>query len=341
VPSICSCIQKLVDENPRIKDWGSLILKNYPRKVFLKDWVQKGYHAGLTYMQNNLEVRMDPQRFQTWGKSVLLFSLDYPVPLPVGERKGLKIASYARGEDYHFECKEILKKLERELKKTMTIDNFNFFGFVDSSPVFERDLAVEMGIGWSGKNCCTLNRTNGSAFFLFGCIVDFELEQKKASPDSCGTCDRCLVECPTGAFIAPGVIDSAKCISYWTIEHKGEIPEEMARQLDGWIFGCDVCQDVCPWNSKQKGELPEDDFEMDSLAWLSLLRKGGGFKSRFKGTPLQRAGRKMMLRNVIIAVRNSCEHSAIPLLKELKKEEDRLIQNEIDKTLKKFSHSEK
>ncbi len=191
-----------------------------------------------------------------------------------------------------------------------------FLRFCDTSPVFERDFAAEAGLGWRGKNATLLHRKHGSGFLLAGFLLDVDLDAPpRPTADFCGGCTACLDACPTDALIAPGKLDAGKCISYWTIEHKGSIPEDMSSKFGNWIYGCDICQDVCPWNRKPGrahpasavGEEPlaQDDWPRTPEDWLKLLRKGGGFRSLLRHTPLPRAGRQALLRNVLIAMRNT------------------------------------
>jgi epoxyqueuosine reductase len=241
-----------------------------------------------------------------------------------------------------------LREAEAHLRADASLADIRFYGFVDTAPVFERDLASEAGLGWRGKNCCTLNRKHGSAFHLAGFFLDVALPSAAPLEDFCGGCTRCLDACPTGAFVAPGKLDANKCISYWTIEDKGPLPEGLPDKFGGWIFGCDVCQDVCPWNHKHIREARADavpgglsgaaaggfGFPESGKAWAELLRKGGGFQSRFKGSPLTRAGRRSLLRNLAVAARNLGDTSAVgPLRAALEDETDPAVRGEIEKTL--------
>jgi epoxyqueuosine reductase len=230
-----------------------------------------------------------------------------------------RVAAYARGKDYHRVCHRIMDRLEEQLK--VASPDTRFLRFCDTSPVFERDLAAEAGLGWRGKNTTLISRKHGSGFLLAGFFLDVDLESP-ANPvaDFCGGCTACLDACPTDALVAPGKLDANKCISYWTIEHKGDIPAEMSAKFGNWNYGCDFCQDVCPWNHKpaQRHDaelagnprpadepLAQEDWPRSSEDWLRLLRKGGGFRSLLRHTPLPRAGRQALLRNVLVAMRNT------------------------------------
>jgi epoxyqueuosine reductase len=183
--------------------------------------------------------------------------------------------------------------------------------FVDSAPVMERDLAVRAGLGWIGKNGLLLHPQHGSQFFIGGFFLNRTLEKKLVAPrESCGTCRRCIDACPTSAIEETRQVNAARCISYLTIEKKGEIDEELRRKIGNRIFGCDACQQVCPWNGKLLVDAPPagSKFNRPLEDWLKILQPGGGFKRLFKETPVYRAGRQGMLRNVEIALNNRSEN---------------------------------
>ena len=164
------------------------------------------------------------------------------------------MAAYAHGDDYHDRARAIHRAAEAHLRSDPALKDIRFYAFADTAPVFERDLASEAGLGWRGKNSCTLNRKRGSAFHLGGFFVDVPLPASAPVEEFCGGCTRCIDMCPTDAFMGPGQLDANKCISYWTIENKGEVPAELSDRFQGWMFGCDVCQEVCPWNYKHMAE---------------------------------------------------------------------------------------
>ncbi len=225
-------------------------------------------------MQRHAEIRRHPDALLQGVRSVVMVSLVYgePVQEPTGPERG-KVARYARGSDYH---RVLWDKLE-ELLAWLRQDRPEVQGRVvaDTAPLMERDFARLAGLGWIGKNTMLINRSLGSFTFLGGLLVDCELVPDKPHlADHCGTCTRCLDACPTDAFVSAYQLDARRCISYWTIEHKGPIAEEYADQLDGWVFGCDVCQDVCPWNRKAPtGRLEQlqarpEWSNPDLIAWL-------------------------------------------------------------------------
>lgn len=320
----------------RVLDWGIAPARATPRSDLLRGWVQEGLHAGMGYMAARLSERADPQAFHPWAESAVVFAFPYARPLDPSAQ-GYRVASYAQGPDYHSAARGILAAAEAHLRSDPLTAGVRFYGFVDTAPVFERDLASEAGLGWRAKNCCTLNRKAGSAFHLAGFFLDASLPASVPLEDFCGGCTRCLDACPTGAFLAPGKLDANKCISYWTIEDKGRLPGGLADNFGGWIFGCDVCQEVCPWNRKRLAapdtRLPSG-FPSDGPGWAALLRKGGGFQSRFKGSPLTRAGRRSLLRNLASAARNLRDTSMSgPLRDLLPEEDDPAVRIEIERAL--------
>ncbi len=346
-----------------VLEWGVTKAGLTPNAHRLRAWVSQGYHARMEYMANRLEQRVHPEIFQPWARSIVMFSIPYASPLRP-DADGYRIAAYARGKDYHARAREILTALETVLRKETP--GTRFYGFVDTAPVFERDLASEAGLGWRGKNTCTIHRKHGSAFHLAGFMLDVDLPASVPVEDFCGGCTRCLEACPTGAFTASGQLDANKCISYWTIEAKGELPAELSQKFGGWIFGCDICQDVCPWNHKaikaegKKDREPAGNDQPNleaveagiwsgtgvpgmgtdvlgtntGMEWLKLLRQGGGFQSRFKNSPLTRAGRKALLRNVAVAAANQRDLEAItPLQALIASESDPILISELKKSL--------
>lgn len=350
-----ACLEGLKEFFSRgdVLDWGLAPARPTPHAEQLKAWVGKGYHGSMEYMAKRLAERSDPAAFHTWARTAVMFSLPYLAPLgssrgpyrvaayahpsPVGMGPETKAPSSAamRGTDYHDRARAILGEAEAFLRARPGLADVRFYGFVDTAPVFERDLASEAGLGWRGKNGCTLSRRHGSAFNLAGFLLDVDLPASEPVQDFCGGCTRCIDLCPTGAFEAPGVLDATKCISYWTIEARGEVPEDLSGKFGGWVFGCDVCQEVCPWNHKHKAEnVTVTAFPADAAEWLAMLRQGGGFQSRYKRSPLTRAGRRSLLRNMAIAARNLGDNSAAPYIREiLGTETDPALIRELERTL--------
>lgn len=258
----------------------------------LESWLGKGFNGNMQYMENHFELRVDPSRLVPGAKSVITLLLNY-FPSAQQNDDAPKIASYAYGNDYHEVIRSKLKLLLRSVKEN--IGEINGRGFVDSAPVLERSWAQKSGLGWIGKNGNLINKNSGSYFFIATLITDIELEYDDAyAKDYCGTCTKCIDHCPTEAILPDKVIDGSKCISYFTIELKDAlIPGAMKGQFDNWMFGCDVCQDVCPWNrfSKPTTEtaftpIPEIlNFSFND--WEELTEES--FKVIFKNSPLKRS----------------------------------------------------
>lgn len=257
----------------------------------LESWLQQGMHGDMHYMQNYFDLRTDPQKLVPGAKSVITLLLNYfPETLqPAGVPK---ISKYAYGQDYHEVIRAKLKEFYNSLQSS--IGQFSGRGFVDSAPVLERAWARKSGLGWIGKNGNLINKKAGSFFFIATLITDIDLQADDAyAKDYCGSCTKCIDSCPTEAILPDKVIDGSKCISYFTIELKDAlIPEKMKGQFDNWAFGCDVCQDVCPWNRFSKPHKTEA-FEplhpilnYTSKDWEELTEEK--FKIIFRNSPIKR-----------------------------------------------------
>ena len=211
----------------------------------LEAWLKKGYHGEMRYLENYFDKRLDPSLLVPGAKSVVSLLYNYFPEKPLCGSE-YKVARYAYGEDYHFVIKEKLKQFMDEIQQI--VGQVAGRAFVDSAPVMERAWAKKSGVGWVGKNSLLLNREAGSFFFLAELIIDLELDYDGPVKDYCGSCSACIDACPTDAIAEPFVVDGSKCISYFTIELKEEIPAEVKGKFENWIFGCDICQEVCPWN---------------------------------------------------------------------------------------------
>ena len=214
----------------------------------LEAWLNKNYHGKMAYMANHFDKRLDPRKLVDGAKSVITVILNYypPQTLPA-DTADYKLSKYAYGTDYHFVLKDKLYALMETISEE--IGEVNGRVFVDSAPVMDKAWAKKSGVGWVGKHTNLINREIGSFFFIAEIICDLELQPDGAIKDYCGTCTRCIDACPTDAIVEPYVVDGSKCISYFTIELKEAIPQEVQGKLENWVFGCDICQDVCPWNS--------------------------------------------------------------------------------------------
>lgn len=213
----------------------------------LENYLKNRFHGEMSYMENHFDKRLDPTILVEGARSVISLALNYYTDQKPEDPDSPKISKYAYGTDYHFVIKDKLKQLMDFI--TESIGEVNGRAFVDSAPVLDKAWAKKAGFGWIGKNTNLINKNTGSFFFLAELIVDLDLEYEIApSKDHCGTCTRCIDACPTDAIVGPYVVDGSRCISYLTIELKNELPAEFKGNTDNWMFGCDICQDVCPWN---------------------------------------------------------------------------------------------
>ncbi len=266
----------------------------------LADWLARGYHGKMTYLANHFDKRLDPAKLVSGAKSVVSLLYNYYPGDEEDDNTPYKIARYALGKDYHFVIKDKLKALMQILHEK--VGEIHGRVFVDSAPVMERQWAARSGLGWIGKNTLLLNRQMGSFFFIAELIIDLELEYDSPMRDFCGTCTRCLDACPTDALVEAGILDASKCISYFTIELRDAIPEEFKGTYEKWIFGCDICQEVCPWN-RFATRHSEPAFEK-SDAIEKLQREGIKeiteeiFNKEFRGSPLKRTKYNGMKRNI-------------------------------------------
>ncbi len=211
----------------------------------LEKWLNENRHGQMSYMENHFDKRLDPRLLVDGAKSVISLLLNY-YPTEQQNPNSYKISKYAYGEDYHFVIKEKLNALLQFIQQE--IGEVNGRVFVDSAPVLDKAWAAKSGLGWVGKNSNLITQKVGSFYFIAELIVDLELAYDTPTTDHCGTCTACIDACPTEAIVAPYVVDGSKCISYFTIELKENLPEDMKGKFNDWMFGCDVCQDVCPWN---------------------------------------------------------------------------------------------
>lgn len=281
----------------------------------LREWLQAGYGAEMDYLPRHLPIRADLRTVLPGAQSVICVALPYPGP-QASESSTVSIAKYARGADYHDVIRERLHNLWQEIRATNTGAEGSIF--IDSGPLPERELARRAGLGWVGKHSCLIHPNYGSRFCLGEILTTLKLQPTSALPEQCGDCHKCLCACPTGALVAPGIVDSRRCLSYLTIEHKGAIPRELRPLLGTRLFGCDACQDACPYN-QQLGTIdsvlqPYPDLLAPDLCALLRLSPQE-FNTRFRNTPLARAKRRGVLRNVCVVLGNMHDASAIHLLR--------------------------
>ena len=267
----------------------------------LETWLNKGMHGNMQYMEKHFDLRTNPSKLVPGAKSVITLLLNY-FPENFQNTDSPKIAKYAYGNDYHEVIREKLNHFLFLLRQQ--IGEINGRGFVDSAPVLERSWAQKSGLGWIGKNGNLINKKQGSFFFIASLITDLSLNaDEEGIKDYCGTCTRCIDECPTDAILPDKVVDGSKCISYFTIELKDAlIPEKMKGTFDNWLFGCDVCQDVCPWNSfskkhHEKAFTPTNEIlHFTNKEWEELTEEK--FKVIFKDSPLKRSKYSGIKRNL-------------------------------------------
>lgn len=269
----------------------------------LEEWLKRDYHGKMSYMANHFDKRLDPRLLVDGAKSVVSVLLNYYPEQTQENPEAPKISKYAYGKDYHFVIKDKLKELFAFIHEE--IGEVGGRVFVDSAPVMDKVWAAKSGLGWMGKNTNLIHRKQGSFFFIAELILDLELEEDGPMKDYCGTCTACIDECPTDAIVEPYVVDGSKCISYLTIELKDEIiPKEFHDKMDNWMFGCDVCQDVCPWNrfSKSHGESAFEPHEkllkMSKADWHDLTEEV--FQELFKKSAVKRTKFSGLTRNISI-----------------------------------------
>lgn len=266
----------------------------------LESWLNQNMHGQMGYMANHFDKRLDPTKLVDGAKSVISLIYNYYPEKDFGADDSYKIAKYAYGKDYHYIIKPKLKSILQEIQKE--VGDVNGRVFVDSAPVHERAWAAKAGLGWIGKNSLLLNKNMGSFFFLAEIILDLDLECDAPVTDHCGDCTACMDACPTQAIPKPYVVDGSRCISYFTIELKDQIPSQFSNQFEDWIFGCDICQDVCPWNRHSKPHrepafAPHEKMEGMSIPdWEEITEDV--FREIFKGSAVKRTKYSGLKRNI-------------------------------------------
>ncbi len=296
----------------------------YPR---FREWLKQGHAAGMDYLVRQADARAHPNHLLEGVRSVVMATMLHgsATPISTDPRRG-RIARYAQGPDYH----EVLwRRLEALLAwLRMKRPEANGRAVADTAPLLERDFASLAGLGWVGKNTMLIDKRVGSFTVIGALLTDIPLSYDEPHNTShCGTCTRCLDACPTDAFVGPHQLDARRCISYWTIEHKGPMPDEAAQALHGWAFGCDVCQDVCPWNRKApvvvEGPGPAVLLNTDLIDWLE--RDAEEFSRTLKGTALSRARRRGLVRNAALLLGSRGVFEAVPALRKLLDDQDEVV----------------
>ncbi|GGH44464.1 epoxyqueuosine reductase [Mangrovimonas yunxiaonensis] len=265
----------------------------------LENWLNEQKHGQMGYMENHFDKRLDPTKLVEGSKSVVSLLLNY-YPTETQPTESYKLSKYAYGTDYHFVIKDRLKQLLQFIQEE--IGEVNGRAFVDSAPVLDKAWASKSGLGWIGKHSNLLSKQVGSFFFIAELIIDLELEYDTPTTNHCGTCTACIDACPTEAIVAPYVVDGSKCISYLTIELKDSIPSEFKGKMDDWMFGCDVCQDVCPWNRFSKPHQeplfnPHPELlDMTKRDWEEITEET--FRKVFKKSAVKRTKFSGLQRNI-------------------------------------------
>ena len=330
--------------------------RDFPELDRFADWIGAGHAGEMKYMEARNEIgqlkRASLRSTIPWARSVIVCAINYntaqPLSIQVTDPKRGWISRYAWGrDDYHQTVLKKLRRVDAALKQycndvrlmnteseapdkhPLPADELQTRYYVDTGPLVERVYAKYAGVGWIGKNTCLLNQKIGSWLFLGVILTSLELEADLPAPDRCGSCTRCIDACPTDALIAPYQLDSNKCISYLTIEKRGAIPEEIRGAMGRHVFGCDICQDVCPWNRKAPATTaaefqPREGLLNPALDWLAEMT-GDEFQQRFRGSAVRRTKRSGLRRNAVIAMGNSGEPHFKPVLDHLTKDEDPIV----------------
>jgi len=308
-----------------------------PRDAFLREWLARGYAGEMGWIGRRAQERLDPRRVLPGAQSAIAVVLSY-APGPAspeaggaaaegqGAAPGLRIARYAGGEDYHTVLGDRLRAYEAAIEALLAPQPVRLRGYVDTGPLLERSLAAQAGLGWIGKNTCLLHRRLGSYVFLGVVLTDLALPHDAQETDHCGSCRACLDACPTDAFPAPYQLDASRCLAYTTIELRGATPEPLRAPQGDWLFGCDICQEVCPWNRPTRLPAladahglrarlaPRAPWRSASLAWLLSLDEDA-FRSATRKSALRRAKFRGLMRNALIAAGNSRDPAHAPALR--------------------------
>jgi epoxyqueuosine reductase len=269
---------------------------------YLLEWLNRGYHGTMKWMTRNIDKRTDVRNIVPGAKSVIAVAMNYYTDVHHANEPGTgKVSRYAWGNDYHDVLTEKLRELWAWLQQVFPGVEGRYY--VDTGPVMDKVWAQRAGIGWIAKHTNVITQELGSWVFLGELITTLELEYDEPGSDHCGSCTLCIEACPTGAIVEPYVVDSNRCISYLTIEHRGEIESNLGKNFEGWIYGCDICQDVCPWNQKFSTETDEADFKPRSWNVAPVLEKWKDmpeeeFADKFKWSPIKRTKREGLTRNV-------------------------------------------
>lgn len=304
-----------------------------------QDWLNQNHHGEMKYLEAERSQirRKDPKQILPECKSILVLAIPYS---PTNKTNSeLQIASYALGDDYHDVLPQKLEAIVEFIEEQLGEKIPNRY-YTDSGPLLERELAQRAGLGWIGKNSMLINSQAGSTFFLAEILLGIELEpDEKFSTDHCGTCTRCITACPTNCILPNRTIDSNRCISYLTIELKNEIPENLRTQIGNWIFGCDICQQVCPWN--RFAQPADSAFETKiplPVLTSDLVLTSVEFNHRFKKSPIKRTKRRGYARNIAIALGNNKNKKGVPILQKALQDDEPLIKTHVEWAIEKINN---
>jgi epoxyqueuosine reductase len=305
---------------------GCVPVEPLPVADFLGNWLRSGRAGEMRWLARHVATGLDPRQDFPWARSVVCVALPYAPapPEPPGWQHRLqgRIAAYAAGPDYHRTVRAGLDRLAAAL--AALFPGTRYLSFVDTGPLLEREWSRRAGVGWIGKNTLVLDRGAGSYFFLGELLTDLEVEAVPPPRDHCGTCTRCVDVCPTGALERGYTMDPRRCISYLTIEHRGAIPPALRPAIENWVFGCDLCQEVCPWNGDAAAADADGGWLAPSLVELVALDRDG-FARRYAGTSVARTGRRGLVRNAAVALGNSGNPDAVPALARTLADRDPLV----------------
>ncbi len=279
-----------------------------PRFERFRNWIAAGQHAGMAYLERTADVRARPQSLLTGARSVICLAAPHPAE-PLVAVDGSRIARYASGSDYHWTLRERARRVARRASERLG-GGFRYRVCVDSTPLSERSFAAASGLGWIGKNGCLIDPEQGSFLLLAEILTDLDLPPDEPIAERCGACVRCLEACPTQAFVEPAILDAHRCLAYWTIEHRGVIPDSVKEKLGDRVFGCDICQEVCPWNAplRPAAETPPPTRS----EWLQM--GPGAWRRRYGATALNRSGRRGLQRNAAASAGAVYDQASLPVL---------------------------
>jgi epoxyqueuosine reductase len=315
---------------------GVARVERYPELARVREWLARGYAGEMAWIGRRVEERVDPRCVLPGARSVVALGLVYDPGSPRDPEPGRRrVARYAGGADYHDVLLDRVRAFEAGLAPLLGRP-VRTRGYVDTGPVQERAFAARAGLGWIGKNSCVIHPRLGSYLFLGVVLTDAELAADAPEPDHCGSCRACLDACPTAAFPEPYVLDATRCISYTTIESRGALPDALRTAQGDWVFGCDVCQEVCPWNLRERRRIPPDaqglrarlaprePWVAPTLAWLLALDEDS-WRAATRRTALRRARYRGLLRNALVAAGNSSDASLVPLVRRHAQGDDALL----------------